>query len=73
MPKSKRRKTVEQRPMSGIAIRLQKGLIEELKLIAQLSGERYQSMIRRVLTRAANDERRKLNAPARRRAQEKPE
>ena len=39
-----------------ISIRLQKSLIEDLKLIAELNGIGYQPLIRQILKRFANSE-----------------
>lgn len=46
--------------MQSISIRLDKSLIEELKLIADINGLGYQPLIRRVLHRFTNSEMKKL-------------
>lgn len=43
-----------------ISIRLQKSLIEDLKLLANLNGIGYQPLIRQVLTLYADSEKKKL-------------
>jgi len=43
-----------------ISIRLQKSLIEDLKLLANLNGIGYQPLIRQVLTLYADGEKKKL-------------
>lgn len=43
-----------------ISIRLQKGLIEDLKMIAELNGLGYQPLIRQILTRFADAEKKRL-------------
>lgn len=49
--------TLELQPIS---IRLQKSLIEDFKLIAQLSGLGYQPLMRQVLTRFADSEKKRI-------------
>lgn len=43
-----------------ISIRLQKGLIDDLKMIAELNGLGYQPLIRQILTRFADAEKKRL-------------
>ncbi|MET0072170.1 MAG: hypothetical protein ABW096_19200 [Candidatus Thiodiazotropha sp.] len=43
-----------------ISIRLQKGLIEDLKMIAQVNGLNYQPLIRQILQRFVDSEFKKL-------------
>lgn len=43
-----------------ISIRLQKSLIEDLKMIAEINGIGYQPLIRQVLTRFADAEKKKI-------------
>ncbi len=43
-----------------ISIRLQKSLIEDFKLIAQLNGLGYQTLMRQVLTRFADCEKKRV-------------
>ena len=46
--------------MQSISIRLEKALIDELKMIADINGLGYQPLIRRALHRFANGEIKKL-------------
>lgn len=46
--------------LQPISIRLQKSLIEDFKHIAQLHGIGYQPLMRQVLTRFANGEKKRL-------------
>jgi hypothetical protein len=46
--------------LQPISIRLQKSLIEDLKAIAKLNGLRYQTLVRQVLTRFADYEKKNL-------------
>jgi hypothetical protein len=46
--------------LQPISIRLQKSLIEDFKLIAQLRGVGYQPLMRQVLTRFADCEKKQL-------------
>lgn len=43
-----------------ISIRLQKGLIEDLKMIAELNGLGYQPLMRQILTRFVDAEKKRL-------------
>ena len=46
--------------LQPISIRLQKSLVEDFKMIAKLSGLGYQPLIRQVLTRFADCEKKRL-------------
>jgi len=46
--------------LQPISIRLQKSLIEDFKLIAQLDGLGYQTLMRQVLTRFADCEKKRI-------------
>lgn len=46
--------------LQPISIRLQKSLIEDFKLIAQLNGFGYQTLMRQVLTRFADCEKKRI-------------
>jgi len=46
--------------LQPISIRLQKSLIEDFKLIAQLNGLGYQTLMRQVLTRFADCEKKRV-------------
>lgn len=46
--------------LQPISIRLQKSLIEDFKLIAQLNGLGYQPLMRQVLTRFADCEKKRI-------------
>lgn len=46
--------------LQPISIRLQKSLIEDFKLIAQLNGIGYQPLMRQVLTRFADCEKKRI-------------
>ncbi|UTH72229.1 BrnA antitoxin family protein [Chromobacterium sp. IIBBL 290-4] len=46
--------------LKSISIRLQANLIEDLKVLARLSGIGYQPLARQILTRYVNDEMHKL-------------
>lgn len=46
--------------LQPISIRLQKSLIEDFKLIAQLNGLGYQTLMRQVLTRFADSEKKRI-------------
>ncbi|OTA15413.1 hypothetical protein Xbed_03589 [Xenorhabdus beddingii] len=48
--------------LQPISIRLNKSLIEDLKMIADLSGLGYQPLIRQVLNRFANSEKKRILA-----------
>ncbi|CDG95578.1 hypothetical protein [Xenorhabdus bovienii] len=54
--------------LQPISIRLNKSLIEDLKMIADLSGLGYQPLIRQVLNRFANSEKKRILAEAHSRA-----
>ena len=61
MPSSSTDQTLnEAMAMQSISIRLDKALIEELKVIADINGLGYQPLIRRVLHRFTNGEMKKL-------------
>ena len=63
MPSSStEQKLNEAMAMQSISIRLDKSLIEDLKLIADINGLGYQPLIRRVLHRFTNGEMKKLVA-----------
>jgi hypothetical protein len=46
--------------LQPISIRLQKSLVEDFKLIAQLNGLGYQTLMRQVLTRFADSEKKRI-------------
>lgn len=46
--------------LQPISIRLQKSLIEDFKLIAQVNGLGYQPLMRQVLTRFADSEKKRI-------------
>ncbi|WP_328188008.1 hypothetical protein [Marinobacter sp. OP 3.4] len=46
--------------LQPISIRLQKSLIEDFKMIAEINGIGYQPLIRQVLKRFADDEKKRI-------------